>query len=119
MSESPRSSPPPDLSRLRIQRDAPRASGARGGRIATIALIALAILATAVGALLKLRRPVDVEVASVAVSGGGTVTGEGISANGYVVARTKASVSAKIPGRLASLVVHEGSEVRKGEVVAR
>jgi RND family efflux transporter MFP subunit len=36
-----------------------------------------------------------------------------------VVARTKASVAAKIPGRLAYLGVTEGSRVRKGEIIAR
>ena len=40
-------------------------------------------------------------------------------ANGYVVARTKAAVSAKIPGRLAMLNVSEGSRVEKGAVIAR
>jgi RND family efflux transporter MFP subunit len=43
----------------------------------------------------------------------------GITANGYVVARTKASVSSKIPGRLAYLGVSEGSRVRAGEIIAR
>ncbi|HEX4628599.1 MAG TPA: efflux RND transporter periplasmic adaptor subunit, partial [Gemmatimonadales bacterium] len=43
----------------------------------------------------------------------------GVVANGYVVARTKAAVSAKIPGRLAALGVSEGSQVAKGEVIAR
>ena len=47
------------------------------------------------------------------------ILGEGISANGYVVARTKASVSAKIPGRLEYLGVREGSNVKRGEVIAR
>jgi HlyD family secretion protein len=42
----------------------------------------------------------------------------GVTANGYVVARTRASVSAKVPGRLAMLGVSEGSEVRAGEVIA-
>jgi RND family efflux transporter MFP subunit len=50
---------------------------------------------------------------------GGTATADGISANGYVVARTKASVSAKIAGRLAYLGVSEGSHVRRGEIIAR
>src|SRR5205814_2432666 len=40
-------------------------------------------------------------------------------ANGYVVPRTKASVSAKIPGRLEYLGVSEGSRVKAGEVIAR
>jgi RND family efflux transporter MFP subunit len=42
-----------------------------------------------------------------------------VTANGYVVARTKASVSAKTAGRLAFLGVSEGSMVRRGEVIAR
>jgi len=49
-------------------------------------------------------------------TGGGNVA---VVANGYVVARTKAAVSAKIPGRLAMLNVSEGSVVQKGEVIAR
>src|ERR1044071_5369670 len=42
-----------------------------------------------------------------------------VTANGYVVARTRASVSSKVPGRLAELRVSEGSFVRKGEIIAR
>jgi RND family efflux transporter MFP subunit len=42
-----------------------------------------------------------------------------VTANGYVVARTRASVSAKLAGRLAELKVSEGSFVRQGEVIAR
>jgi RND family efflux transporter MFP subunit len=42
-----------------------------------------------------------------------------VTANGYVVARTKASVSAKTAGRLAFLGVSEGSFVRQGTVIAR
>jgi len=42
-----------------------------------------------------------------------------LTASGYVVARRKAVVSAKIQGRLSDLRVEEGSVVREGEVVAR
>jgi RND family efflux transporter MFP subunit len=42
----------------------------------------------------------------------------GITANGYVVARTKASVSSKVSGRLAYLGVEEGSVVSRGEILA-
>jgi HlyD family secretion protein len=42
-----------------------------------------------------------------------------LTASGYVVARRKAVVSAKIQGRLAELDVDEGSPVREGEVIAR
>jgi len=68
---------------------------------------------------------VPVQVVTVATSGGEGAArgGEGgavaVVANGYVVARTKAAVSAKIPGRLAMLNVSEGSRVQKGDVIAR
>ncbi len=42
-----------------------------------------------------------------------------LTASGYVVARRKAVVSAKIQGRLSELHVEEGSIVREGEVLAR
>ncbi len=42
-----------------------------------------------------------------------------LAASGYVVARRKAVVSAKIQGRLAELRVEEGSHVREGDVLAR
>ena len=42
-----------------------------------------------------------------------------LTASGYVVARRQAVVSAKIQGRLEELLVEEGSEVRKGDILAR
>jgi HlyD family secretion protein len=42
-----------------------------------------------------------------------------LTASGYVVARRKAVVSAKIQGRLAELRVEEGSRVRENDVLAR
>jgi RND family efflux transporter MFP subunit len=50
-------------------------------------------------------------------AGGGGATS--VTANGYVVARTRASVSSKVPGRLAYLGVAEGSYVQRGQVIAR
>ena len=58
-----------------------------------------------------------------AVSSDGRAPSAGIArsstASGYVVARRKAVVSAKIQGRLSELRVEEGSRVREGEVIAR
>ena len=110
---------PPNISDLRIDRGASGASsGGRGRR--GLLLLAVAALAVAGGAawMLETPRPIRVRVAPATVTGG-TAGGAGISANGYVVARTKASVSAKIPGRLEYLGVTEGSHVRAGEVIAR
>src|SRR5262245_14082342 len=110
----------PDLSSLRIDRAA--AEPRRGIHPAVLALISVAVLAGAVVAALAFVRgnaAITVTVGTAEATGGGTASGAGISANGYVVARTKASVSSKILGRLAWIGVTEGSEVRVGEVIAR
>src|SRR5262249_14823069 len=57
--------------------------------------------------------------ATASASGGASGAAGSITANGYVVARTKASVAAKVAGRLAYLSVSEGSHVRAGDVIAR
>src|SRR5574341_813761 len=115
----------PDLSKLRIDRDAP-APGVKRAFVRVLWLAGGAILIGG-GTLWWLRRgaPVPVQVITAAAGGEGTGrTGGGPSAvsvvaNGYVVARTKAAVSAKIAGRLASLAVSEGSRVARGAVIAR
>jgi RND family efflux transporter MFP subunit len=42
-----------------------------------------------------------------------------LTASGYVVAQRKAAVASKVTGRLISISVEEGNEVRKGQVIAR
>jgi RND family efflux transporter MFP subunit len=42
-----------------------------------------------------------------------------VTASGYIVARTRATLSSKVLGRVIWLGVQEGSKVRKGEVLAR
>src|SRR2546426_8880741 len=110
----------PDLSKLRIDRDQPSPGLTRALRRA-LWLAGVALVFSG-GLWAWLRRgsavPVDVVTASLDGGGGGGAA-VSVVANGYVVARTKAAVSAKIPGRLASLAVSEGSEVRKGAVIAR
>src|SRR5439155_1654170 len=112
------STPPPNLASLRIDREAaPRPSPSAARAL----LWALPVLSLgAVGAwVVMLPRAQLVRVALAGATGGGTRSTEGISANGYVVARTKASVSAKIPGRLQFLGVAEGTHVKVGDVIAR
>jgi len=113
------SSATPNLSSLRINRDDPPPRP-RGGTWVRALIIGLLF---AVAAFLALRLAADrarpVSLGSATATGGGTVSAEGISANGYVVARTKASVSAKISGRLEYLGVAEGSHVKRDEVIAR
>jgi RND family efflux transporter MFP subunit len=113
---------PADLSKLRIDRGAPPAPVKRAlGR--NLIIFAAAVLVVAVAMILLRARSVPVvQVATATTSGAGTGAPGGatsVTANGYVVARTKASVSAKTAGRLASLTVSEGSYVHRGEVIAR
>ncbi len=42
-----------------------------------------------------------------------------LTASGYLVARHRATLSAKVPGRLAWLGVEEGTRVTKGQIIAR
>ena len=116
------STTPPDLSSLRIRRDEPAPGAAGRARRGTPSLLLLAVAVVLVGAafaFLLRQRPAAVEITLAEGSDGGAPSAEGITANGYVVARTKASVAAKISGRMEYLGVHEGSVVRKGEVIAR
>jgi RND family efflux transporter MFP subunit len=81
-------------------------------------------LALVLGIVFALRRggAVPVQVVTVAApggsDGGGSPAGPSVTANGYVVARTRASVSAKLPGRIADLRVSEGSTLKRGEIIA-
>lgn len=107
-----------DLSALRIDRSAPPPSGP--GRWPLVAILAVLLVAATVFAWTRLAPAGPaVRVGLAEATGGGSATGAGISANGYVVARTKASVSSKILGRLAWIGVTEGSRLREGEVIAR
>ena len=113
----------PDLSKLRIDRDPPPEIRRAFGRNLAIAGVAVVLV---VAALLfaRTRSTVAVEtiVATPISSGGGSAGGPAatsVTANGYVVARVRAAVSAKIPGRIASLTVDGGSEVQRGQVIAR
>src|SRR5258707_6688179 len=112
---------PADLSRLRINRDSPTSPERRAlGR--NLILFAVAVIVIAVGFFIVRARnvpTVQVVTASTTADGGVSVGSTSVTANGYVVARTKASVSAKIAGRLAYLGVSEGSNVRQGDVIAR
>jgi HlyD family secretion protein len=115
-------SPAPDLSKLRINRDVPPPALRRALR-RNLALGLVVVLLAAAAVLVRRGRAVPVEaVVATPISGGSGGAGAAstsFTANGYVVARTRVSVSAKLAGRIADLRVSEGSNVRRGEVIAR
>ena len=61
---------------------------------------------------------VPVAVVTAAAEGKGA-TGTGLDASGYVVPRRKATLSAKILGKVTELNFEEGQHVKQGDVVAR
>ncbi|MCC6156760.1 MAG: efflux RND transporter periplasmic adaptor subunit [Deltaproteobacteria bacterium] len=109
----------PDLSALRIDRNASdREENGAAWRRWLIVVVVVGLIAGA-GWYFWTGDAPEVTVATVLATGGAPGShGSGIAANGYVVARTRASVSAKIMGRLTRLDVAEGSLVRKGEILA-
>src|SRR5262249_22822035 len=109
----------PDLSSLRIDRGARTSARGGGSRIMIAAVIALVVIGALVAFALVRPQAPTVHVALADATGGGSVSAEGISPTGSVVAGTKASVSAKVPGRLEYLGVSEGSHVKRGEIIAR
>jgi HlyD family secretion protein len=87
-------------------------------------LLVPALLALLVLYLVRARQAMaapEVTTVTASVSGAGSQSSGAavLTASGYVVARRKAVVSAKIQGRLATLSVEEGSRVREGETIAR
>jgi RND family efflux transporter MFP subunit len=109
-----------DLASLRIDRERPATSPWRW----PLLLLIPAVLFLVALYLLRVRQALagpEVETARAAVAQMGTASAGSpvLTASGYVVARRKAVVSAKIQGRLSELRVEEGSQVREGEVIAR
>jgi HlyD family secretion protein len=62
---------------------------------------------------------VPVHVVTVSAGSGGASAGSDLDASGYVVARRKATLSAKIIGKLSEVNFEEGQRVKAGDIVAR
>ena len=116
-----------DLSGLRIDRETPRDDGSSGRRRWALVATGLVILLAGAIVVAGVLNPKQVEVTVAraealggtpgAGHGGAGVASEVLTANGYVVARQRASVSTEVAGRLAALYVEEGSRVRQGQVM--
>ena len=107
----------PDLSALRIDPQA-RPNTRKDKRVSLVVTAGVAILLLLTGIVLLKNRKVTVEVtaARAAVQGKGAVI---LNASGYVTPRRRATVAAKITGRVQELLVEEGMHVEAGQVLAR
>jgi HlyD family secretion protein len=107
-----------DLASLRLSQ--PGALTSKGRRRWPWAAALVALVSAYVG-WRSVSAAVEVETTRASVETGATMSPGTpvLTASGYVVARRRAVVSAKIQGRLARLDVEEGSRVEEGAVFAR
>jgi RND family efflux transporter MFP subunit len=105
----------PDLGSLRID-DHKRGSGSAGKRIAVVFLGLLLILVIAGGVYAFIPRAAAVEVATVQQPESDAQVL--LNASGYVTPQRRATVAAKITGRVTGVFFTEGMHVRKGFVLA-
>jgi RND family efflux transporter MFP subunit len=106
-----------DLSSLRIHRDEKRRPGRPGLWIALVAVLIVAGLAASLFTATRAKAAV-VQVDLVRRLGAGA-TGAVLSAGGYILPDRKADVSSRVFGRLEWIGVEAGTQVKKGEVIAR
>jgi HlyD family secretion protein len=109
-----------ELASLKIDRSRPRRSPWRWPLLLLLPVVLVLFALYALRAQQAFSAPeVETTVASVSRDVEPTAGTPILTASGYVVARRKAVVSAKIQGRLSELRVEEGSQVKKDDVLAR
>jgi len=110
---------PANLDALRIDRSKAAPTSRRGG---WRWLVALLLLGSVAGAWWFTRasgiavKTATVQVPSADGGGGGRTL---LNASGYVTTRLKATVSSKITGKVAEIMVEEGMKVEKDQVLAK
>ncbi len=111
---------PKDLDKLRIDRE-PAALRYQAPKRRRGWLFAAAAVIVAVGGWMLFSNR-GLEVSTVVAQGGNGTAGTGavaLNASGYVVARRIATVSSKVTGRVAEVLVEEGASVESGQLLAR
>lgn len=106
------------LSDLRIDRGDPEAGSPWTRRIA-FGAIAVVLVALAWWWFVLRDAAISVAVAQVVETDAGRGAVSVLDASGYVTARRQATVSAKVTGKVAAVLVEEGMAVREGQVLAR
>ena len=105
-----------DLSKLSIDPSVRERPGFDRRLIVAIAIAVVAILVTVLW-LFVARRAVEVRVAVVREASAAQAAV--LNASGYVTPRRRATVSAKVTGKIAEVLIDEGMRVETGQVLAR
>ena len=106
----------PDLGSLRIQ-DGQRSQSKMGKRvlIASIPVLILAIIVAAAFAFRNQKPVVEVAAAAKPDAGGRQAL---LNASGYITPRRRATIAAKITGRVTGVFFDEGTRVSEGQLLA-
>jgi RND family efflux transporter MFP subunit len=103
------------LKELHIDRTERDGRGHRGLWIVFVVVLVGALGAGAYFVVFENKIPVDVVIAEAPVAGPAAV----LDATGYVIARRQATVSSKISGKLAEVLIEEGVQVEADQLLAR
>jgi RND family efflux transporter MFP subunit len=109
------------LDSLRIERNNEPGNSGPSSLYKWIVIGAL-VLAVGVGLYALLRdKAIEVETATAvqSASSGGGGGAAVLNASGYVVARRQATVSSKVTGKVAEVLIEEGMAVKEGQLLAR
>jgi len=108
--------PVADLSSLKID-DSAR-SGGSGGKFWRLFAASLGVLVLVAGGVFALRTHEPVVVVAAARPASGTEASTLLNASGYVTPRRRATVAAKITGRVTAVLFDEGMHVQEGQLLA-
>src|SRR5215471_9401971 len=108
--------PGADLASLKIQ-DSARAKGGTGKILGYFAA-AVGLLLLIAGAVFALKNRSPVVEVAVARAAGDPTQQVALNASGYVTPRTRATVAAKITGRVTGVFFDEGNRVKEGQLLA-
>jgi len=108
--------PSPDLSSLKIQ-DGARAGGT-GGKFWRIFAASLGVLVIVGGGVFALRKQTPVVEVAAARPANDPQAETLLNASGYVTPRRRATVAAKITGRVMGVYFEEGMYVKEGQLLA-
>jgi RND family efflux transporter MFP subunit len=106
-----------DLSKLSIDPAARTKKSGSGKRIVIITVLVTAAVVIAVLVLALGRR--TAEVATATARDAGSMQSAVLNASGYVTPRRRATVSAKVTGKIKEVLIDEGMQVAEGQVLAR